>query len=279
MADPIRIESSLRYTCSRCSKSCDSVVVDTRFNDGISASLSDYFQVLNHGIHGKAKRAVVAQAMFFGWAAKPITVVVGQSSRHSSASCQSGPKRITKIMKAISQLPCDWKFDLLNLANPLSQVPRNIDEIVIGLGRSKLRVNVGKQSLVIENLSIDLDQDESVLTSVSYRLSLRLGPSKGYRQLAGAVRLHANTPYGKRRSGSHKNPDPRHAQRQYSNSCSRQRSRRSPSLPPNNAVADTWLHTRADSIPQLLPTKHSPIPLWAGSHSAMSLIREKLVHG
>lgn len=279
MADPIHIESSLRYTCSRCSKSCDSVVVDTRFNDGISASLSDYFQVLNHSIHGKAKRVVVAQAIFFARAAKPITVVVGQSSRHPSASRQSGPKRITKIMKAISQLPRYWKFDLLDLANPLSQIPRNIDEIVTGLGRSKLRVKAGKQSLVIENLSVDLDQDESVLTSVSYRLSLRLGPSQGYRQLASAVRLHANTPYGKRRSGSHKNTDPRHAQRQKSNRCSRQRSRRSPSLPPNNAIANAWLHARADSIPQLLPTRHFHFPLWTGWHFAMSLIREKLVHG
>ncbi|MET4598464.1 hypothetical protein ABIA73_002187 [Stenotrophomonas sp. 2694] len=43
-----------------------------------------------------------------------------------------------------------------------------------------------------------------------------------------------------------------------------------PCIPPNDAVTNTGLHAWADSIPQLLPTTHFPIPLWTGRHSAMT---------
>lgn len=52
-----------------------------------------------------------------------------------------------------------------------------------------------------------------------------------------------------------------------------------PSVPPNHATTDARLHARADSMPQLLPTVHSLIPLWIGRHSAMPMQPEEIAHG
>ncbi|VTQ69709.1 Uncharacterised protein [Stenotrophomonas maltophilia] len=52
-----------------------------------------------------------------------------------------------------------------------------------------------------------------------------------------------------------------------------------PRIPPNDAVSNAWLHAWADSIPQLLPTRHSLIPLWIRRHSDMPLQRAEHAHG
>lgn len=48
----------------------------------------------------------------------------------------------------------------------------------------------------------------------------------------------------------------------------------SPSVPPNDAVANTRLHARADTVPQLLQSAHSLIPLWTRGHSGMARAAE-----
>ncbi len=48
-----------------------------------------------------------------------------------------------------------------------------------------------------------------------------------------------------------------------------QRANRSPSLPPNHAITNTWAHARTHSVPQISEAPHSLIPLWIGRHSAM----------
>ncbi len=52
-----------------------------------------------------------------------------------------------------------------------------------------------------------------------------------------------------------------------------------PAVPPNYAVADTWLHARTDSLPQPVQTAHSLIPLWTRRHSAMPSRRAEHCHG
>ena len=52
-----------------------------------------------------------------------------------------------------------------------------------------------------------------------------------------------------------------------------------PSIPPDYAVAHTWLHARADSVPQLLQSAHSLIPLWTRRHSAMPSRWAENCHG
>lgn len=48
-----------------------------------------------------------------------------------------------------------------------------------------------------------------------------------------------------------------------------------PCIPQNYTVTDTWLHARADSFPQLLPTTHYLIPLKTGRHSATASSRQE----
>lgn len=52
-----------------------------------------------------------------------------------------------------------------------------------------------------------------------------------------------------------------------------------PSIPPHHTTADAGLHARADSVPQLLQTIHSLIPLWTGRHSAMPMRPEEIARG
>ncbi len=52
-----------------------------------------------------------------------------------------------------------------------------------------------------------------------------------------------------------------------------------PGIPPHYAVAYAKLHAWADSIPQLLPTRHSLIPLWIRRHSAMPSRHAEHCHG
>lgn len=51
-----------------------------------------------------------------------------------------------------------------------------------------------------------------------------------------------------------------------------------PSIPPHYAVAYAKLHARADSMPPLLQTAHSLIPLWTGRHSAMTAHCRETAH-
>ncbi|CAM0125331.1 hypothetical protein SMJ63A_70128 [Stenotrophomonas geniculata] len=43
----------------------------------------------------------------------------------------------------------------------------------------------------------------------------------------------------------------------------------SPRIPPHHAICDAWFHARANSVPQLRPTRHS-LPPWTRRHSAMA---------
>lgn len=54
---------------------------------------------------------------------------------------------------------------------------------------------------------------------------------------------------------------------------------RRPSIPPNYTAADSGLHARAYSIPQLLQLTHSQIPLWTGRHFATAHHRDETDHG
>ncbi len=52
-----------------------------------------------------------------------------------------------------------------------------------------------------------------------------------------------------------------------------------PSIPPHYTAADSGLHARAYSIPQLLQLTHSRIPLWIGQHFATPMRPEEITHG
>ncbi len=111
----------------------------------------------------------------------------------------------------------------------------------------------------------------AILAAAGFPLAaFRLGCSNPGGLRASSVCSNSQLPNGKRRCSGNTDTYPSNNQSTYCNSNSAGTSNHRPRVPPNDAVCDTRLHARADSIPQLLQSIHlSSPPLWAGTHSAM----------